>query len=61
MIMANKPEIYKGMDVTAMKRFLVKTTGKVVSVKDLKNYVDHLDIPANRKKAKGGSITKKKK
>ena len=51
--MANKPEIYKGMDVTAMKRFLVKTTGKVVSVKDLKNYVDHLDIPANRKKAKG--------
>ena len=56
--MANKPEIYKGMDVTAMKRFLVKTTGKVVSVKDLKNYVDHLAIPANRKKAKGGSVKK---
>ena len=41
---------------------IILLSGKVVSIIDLKNYVDRLDIPANKKsgKAKGGAVFKEK-
>ena len=50
-------ESYKGINLSDMKKYIVQTKGKVVSVDKLKKFIDALPT---QKKAKGGVVKKKK-
>tara|TARA_R100001440_G_C2452983_1_gene108475 strand:+ start:364 stop:522 length:159 start_codon:yes stop_codon:yes gene_type:complete len=50
-------ESYKGINLSDMKKYIVQTKGKVVSVDKLKKFIDTLPT---QKKAKGGIVKKKK-
>ena len=50
---------YKDINLTEMRKYLVQTKGKVISMDELKKFIDKL--PKADKMAKGGVATKKKK
>ena len=50
-------ESYKGINLSDMKKYIVQTKGKVLSVDKLKKFIDALPT---QKKAKGGVVKKKK-
>ena len=53
----DKPVRHKGINLTDMRRYIVQTKGKVISIGDLKKFIDSL--PSG--KAKGGIVKSKKK
>ena len=53
----DKTVIHNGYNLTDMRRYIVQTKGKVISIGDLKKFIDSLPT----KKAKGGMVKSKKK
>jgi hypothetical protein len=50
-------QMHRGFNLSTMKSYLLKSKGKVVSIDELRKFVDSL--PSVDKKAKGGMAKKK--
>tara|TARA_E500000305_G_C3802311_1_gene134698 strand:+ start:103 stop:270 length:168 start_codon:yes stop_codon:yes gene_type:complete len=53
-------ERYKGVNVSDMKKYIMQTQGKAISVEQIKKMIDEKFKKRGRSKAKGGIVKKKK-